>query len=209
MTQVKICGITSEGDARAAVASGADALGFNFFEGSPRYITPEAAAAITRLLPASIARVGVFVNAAPAEVERIARIAALSTLQFHGDEAPDYCRRWRSWQVIKALRPKDGTLESLVSPFADACDYFLIDRYSPEAFGGTGESLEEQWLNQMSVLSVRERTFLAGGLTPGNVGALVRRIHPYGVDTASGVESAPGKKDVEKMVHFVSAVRAA
>jgi phosphoribosylanthranilate isomerase len=209
MTKIKFCGITRAEDAAKAVSLGAAAVGFNFYEGSPRYIRPEAAQVISRLLPAHVIRAGVFVNADPTAVERTARAAALTALQFHGDESADYCRRWRSWQVIKAIRLRDAGDAGMVREFRDAADYLLFDRFDTESFGGTGKTIAEIALEALAKLDVLDRAYLAGGLSPENVGALVRRFRPFAVDVASGVESAPGLKDHGRMEQFTAAVRAA
>lgn len=204
MTKVKICGITTYDDAKLALDLGADALGFNFVKASKRYISPVDAQVIVRRLPPGAWRTGVFVNEDRAEVERIARIAALDTLQFHGEESPEYCRGWKEWRVVKALRIGPAAAFADASAYADV-DHFLLDRYSATTHGGTGELIPDTDLARLGIdLS---RVFLAGGLNPDNVGERISRYRPFGVDVASGVESEPGKKDPVLLERFIAASR--
>jgi len=197
-TRVKICGITNLEDAEAAIGFGADALGFVFFKGSPRYITPHNAAAIIRKLPALTLTVGVFVNEDPAETERISRETGLDIIQLHGNESPGMCRSTR--RVIKAIRVT--SLESLdpLVHYQGLVSAFLLDTYSPGAFGGTG-----QIFNWDIAVEAKQfgRIILAGGLTPDNIGDAVRMVKLYGVDVSSGVEREKGKKDYEKLKLFI------
>jgi len=189
--RVKICGITTTEDARAAVAAGADYLGFNFFPPSPRYIPPDQAAAIIRQLPLTIASVGVFVNAPVAEVQRIATETGIDLLQFHGDESPDYCRQFHQ-PVIKTFRVNDRLPE--INGYGVFS--YLFDTARAGRYGGTGERFDAALLR-----SVPGKIFVAGGLTPDNVADLP--LDPFAVDTASGVELAPGRKDAARMRRFV------
>lgn len=202
--KVKICGITCREDALAAVAAGADALGFNFCPASPRYIDPRRARDIVGALPPFIAAVGVFVDvASPAEVRRIARLSGVSVLQLHGDESPDYCRRLRrSYPLIKALRlGKDLNRRALGEYPVQA---FLLDTYDDTRRGGTGKTFD--WNLACDLAGLRP-IILAGGLTPENVASAVRTVRPYAVDVCSGVEARPGKKDPEKIARFMEEVR--
>jgi phosphoribosylanthranilate isomerase len=201
-TRVKICGITSLADAQAAVEAGADALGFNFYEQSPRYLTVPAAAEISRQLPPVILRVGVFVNAPEDLILRAIGECSLSLLQFHGDEAPEFCTQF-GLMSMKAIRIRNA--ESLAELPKYPTDAWLLDAYSPEARGGTGEIFN--WDLAIEAQKLGKPVFLAGGLTPENVAAAVRKVRPFGVDVASGVEAAPGKKDRKKMQDFIAAVR--
>jgi len=199
---VKICGVKTLEDAQMAVAAGASAIGFNFFPKSPRYIRPQDAAEISQALPARICRVGVFVNASRAEVERMAREVDLSALQFHGEESADDCRGW-NLKVIKAVRTCDP---STVRRAADyPVDFILVDAYVEGLAGGTGRLARWDWLTELD----RERLILAGGLNPENVAEAIRLLRPFAVDVASGVEIEPGRKDPELMRRFISNAKSA
>jgi phosphoribosylanthranilate isomerase len=201
-TRVKICGITNLADAHAAIEAGADALGFNFYEKSPRHLTVSAAADISRQLPAFVLRVGVFVNAPEALVLRAMADSRLGFLQFHGDETPEYCTQF-GLMSMKAFRIRDAaSLQELPKFQTDA---WLLDAFSPEARGGTGEKFN--WELAIEAQKLGKPVFLAGGLTPENVAEAVRKVRPFGVDVASGVESSPGKKDHQKVRDFIAAVR--
>lgn len=201
--RIKICGITSVGDAQAAVGAGADALGFVFFEKSPRHLTPAQAREIIATLPPLVLRVGVFVNPA-VELVQQARAAGIQVLQFHGEESPDFCRQ-QPVPVIKGFRLQDefsllGCREFTGLPW-------LLDSYVPGQPGGTGAIFN--WELAIKAKASNPVILLAGGLTPDNVAEAVRRVRPYAVDVSSGVELAPGKKDAAKMRAFVAAARAA
>jgi phosphoribosylanthranilate isomerase len=195
--RVKVCGITNLDDARAAVDAGAAALGFNFYARSPRYVTPEAAAGIVAHLPPSICLVGVFVNESRDRVATIARTVGLSALQFHGDESPEFCLGWQQ-KVVKAIRVRDGHAAALAQRYA--VDFILADAYVEGQRGGTGRRIVPILLEGFE----RRRLILAGGLNPQNIAALIRALRPYAVDVASGVEQAPGKKDVDLMRRFIA-----
>ena len=197
-TRVKICGITNIDDALAAVDFGADALGFVFFEGSPRFISSNAASGIIRRLPSFVITVGVFFNEKPALVEKTIALTGIDVVQFHGDEPPEMCEIPK--RVIKAIRVK--SLESLdpLIHYRDKVSAFLLDTFSPEVFGGTGQVFN--WDVAMYAKQFG-RIILAGGLTPSNVEAAIDRVRPYAVDVSSGVESAKGKKDHKKMKEFI------
>ena len=203
-TRVKICGITNLADAQVAVEAGADVLGFIFYEKSPRHMTLPAVAEISRQLPPFIMRAGVFVNAPEELVMRAVVDCGLSLLQFHGDESPEFCTQF-GLMNMKAFRIRDaGTLKELPKYPTDA---WLLDAYSAENLGGTGEKFN--WDLAIEAQKLGKPVFLAGGLTPENVADAVRRVNPFGVDVSSGVESAPGKKDAAKVRAFIAAVRAA
>lgn len=211
-TFVKICGITNLEDAQAAIRLGAQALGFNFYEKSPRFIDPNLAVTITRLLAPSIWRVGVFVNHNQQEVERIARLTALDTLQFHGNETPEFCLFWKSHRVIKAIRPENESFLQEVSRYEAAADFLLFDRFDPNEFGGTGKTLEAHWMRELRGKDFLKKSFVAGGLNPGNVAQALKGFAecgslPFGVDVASGVESSAGRKDESKMRSFIQEVQ--
>jgi len=190
--KIKICGITSLDDAKMCLDAGADYLGFNFYEKSKRQVSVEDATAIVRSLPASVQTVGIFVNHSREQVDSIARRVALSTLQFHGDEDLDFVDSFRSHEVIKAIRLGKKTKLEEVKAFSKVSDRLLFDAYVPGEEGGTGERITDSLLEQVS--SYLGSSFLAGGLNPENIKDKVERWSPWGIDLASGVESAPGKK---------------
>jgi phosphoribosylanthranilate isomerase len=198
-----VCGITSYEDAAMALDCGVDALGFNFYRPSPRYIDPADARAIIRRLPPLITTVGVFVNVEqPADVAEIARLAGVRVLQLHGDETAEYCRRLADWTLIKALRIGNEGVEADLQAYS--VQAFLLDSRHDLLFGGTGKAFD--WSLCHAAGSVRP-LILAGGLGPSNVAQAILTVKPYGVDACSGVESAPGKKDTCKLKAFVDEVR--
>lgn len=200
--KVKICGITNTEDAQAAVAAGADLLGFVFYDGSPRHVTVEQAAAIARTVPPFVVRVGLFVNAPEALVGEAMSACGLQLLQFHGDETPEYCRQFGAMSM-KAFRVQDAaTIRTLPEYPTDA---WLLDAFVPGQRGGTGHSFN--WELAIEAVKLGKPVFLAGGLTPENVAEAVRKVQPYGVDVSSGVESAPGKKDHAKVRAFIAAAK--
>jgi phosphoribosylanthranilate isomerase len=201
-SKVKICGITNLPDGLAAAEAGADALGFMFWDGSPRRVTLETAAGISRMLPPFIIKVGVFVNAPADLVYRAIGDCGLSLLQFHGDETPEYCLQF-GLMSMKAFRIRDT--ESLSALPAYGTEAWLLDAFSSDKPGGTGERFD--WDLALQARELGRPIFLAGGLTPENVGEAVRKVRPYAVDVSSGVERAPGKKDPAKVKAFIEAVR--
>jgi phosphoribosylanthranilate isomerase len=200
--KVKICGITNAPDALAAAAAGADALGFMFYDASPRHITLGAAAEIIRQLPPAIVKVGVFVNASTDRVVRAIGECGLNLLQFHGDETPEYCVQF-GVMSMKAFRIRDA--DSLRTLPEYGTDAWLLDAYVADNPGGTGETFN--WDLAIEARKLGRPIFLAGGLTPENVAEAVRKVQPYAVDVSSGVETAPGKKDPDKMSRFIAAAR--
>lgn len=199
---VKICGIRTVDDARAAVAAGADLLGLNFVPSSPRAIAPDAAAELARAVPGT-PLVGVFADADRADVLRIAERVGLAGLQFHGEESPAYCRGWGGL-TIKALRARPGDDVAARAATYDTT-YLLLDSFVPGVAGGTGVALDPARAAGMPA----GRLFLAGGLRPDTVADVVRRVRPYGVDVASGVERSPGVKDHDQIQEFVRRAKAA
>lgn len=201
--RVKICGITNLEDAEAAVRFGADALGFVFYRKSPRYIDPREAGGIIRALPPFVTKVGVFVNETLDEVRRAREEASLDRVQLHGDETPEYCEKTGSG-VIKAFRIRvRADIEELALYDVSA---FLLDTYREDTPGGTGETFN--WEIAVEASSER-RIILSGGLNAENVAMAIKTVRPYAVDVSSGVESAPGKKDLEKMKKFIDEARTA
>ena len=214
MFQVKICGITTIDDARAAVEAGADAIGLNFYPKSPRYVSLDRAKQIATEVGDSLVTVGVMVN--PSEAEALATVAevGLAALQLHGDEPASLAARLsREVAVIKAFRI---TAEGL-RPALDYLDAFrsaggqmhaaLFDAYRPGQFGGIGETADWRALRQYPAQPLHPPLVLAGGLTPDNVAEAIRAVSPAGVDTASGVESSPGRKDAALVARFVRSAR--
>jgi len=203
--KVKMCGITNAEDALAAVAAGADALGFIFYEKSPRYVVPAVAAAIIAELPPLVTPVGVFVNEGLATVRSIMDTCGLALAQLHGDENASYCREL-SRPTMKGLRLKDRSSLLALAEYRGrgAVRGFVLDAFSEKAYGGTGQTTD--WGLAADVANTTP-ILLAGGLTPDNVAKAIRTVHPYAVDVSSGVESAPGKKDHAKISAFIDAVR--
>jgi phosphoribosylanthranilate isomerase len=201
-TRVKICGVTNVADALAAAEAGADMIGLNFYEKSPRYVSLKAAAAISKQLPPFVMRVGVFVNPEEALVTRAIGECNLSLLQFHGDETSEFCTQF-SLMSIKALRVRDA--ESLKALANFQTDAFLLDAHSKSGLGGTGEQFN--WDQAVEAQKFGKPIFLAGGLTPENVAEAVRKVRPFAVDVSSGVEISPGKKNHAKMKAFIAAAK--
>lgn len=200
--KVKICGITSATDGLLAIEAGADALGFNFYDASPRYVTPGAAALIIRQLPPFVIKVGVFVDAPPDLVLEAISHCGLNVLQFHGNETPDYCGQF-GLMTMKAFRIRDASsLEALEQYATDA---WLLDAYAAGSPGGTGERFN--WDLAVQAQRFGRPIFLAGGLTPENVAEAIQQVRPYAVDVASGVEASPGRKDPAKVRAFIQAAR--
>jgi phosphoribosylanthranilate isomerase len=200
--QVKICGITREADALAAARLGADALGFNFWPRSRRYLPAEAAAPIVAALPPHVLPVGVLVDPTPEELLHAIAASGVRAVQLHGDEPPALCQAVPV-PVVKGIRVRDA--HSLAQLASYEVAGFLLDSATP-GYGGSGTAFD--WsLAAEAAASVR--VWLAGGLTPENVGEAVRRVRPHGVDVASGVESAPGVKDLAKVEAFIRNAKAA
>lgn len=198
---VKICGITNLDDALAAADAGADAVGFNFWKPGKRYVAPDRATEIAEQL--TVKKIGVFVDEEIATVLEIARQAAFDALQLHGAETPEYVRKlapFEIWEAVKMDKPVDWT-----SFQASGVGTFLLD--TPGTLpGGTGQTFD--W-SLAEAAKKHGRIILAGGLNPGNVADAVRRVHPWGVDVASGVETKPGRKNHRLLRAFVRAARAA
>jgi phosphoribosylanthranilate isomerase len=211
--RVKICGLTRIDQAVACADLGVDWIGLNFHPASPRYVQPEDAAAIVAALPASVSPVGVFVELPIAQVADFAARIGLKIVQLHGRESPEAIGLLRPLRVVKAFRLESyAAWARVVDYLAQAetlgCrpDAVLIDAYVPGKPGGTGRTIDSDLLESRPPL---DRLILAGGLTPENVAEHVRRVRPWMVDVASGVESAPGSKDLSKVAAFVQAVRLA
>lgn len=200
-TRVKICGLTRPGDALAAAELGADALGLVFYPPSPRAVTVEQAAAVAAVLPPFVTVVGLFVNEEPDVVRDVLARVRIDLLQFHGDEEPDYCAQFGK-PYIKAVRVQESTdLTREVCHYA-AAQALLLDAFDASARGGTGLAFD--W-NRVRVPE-GGRIVLAGGLAPENVRQGLETVRPCAVDVSSGVESAKGIKDREKMAAFLNEV---
>lgn len=198
MVKVKICGITNVRDARAAVRLGADALGFNFYRRSPRYVEPARAAAILAALPPFLTAVGLFVNETAQKILKTCEEVGLDTVQLHGDETPTTVGALRQLTRIKAFRVRDDRDLKRLPRYA--VEAYLLDAYVPDKAGGTGETFNWELARRAQPYGP---IILAGGLTPENVAEAVRQARPYAVDVASGVETAPGIKDRDLMASFI------
>lgn len=185
-----------------AIEAGADALGFVFWKNSARAVSVRQAAAIIRDLPPFVMKTGVFVNPEESLVTAAIREAGINLLQFHGEESPEFCVQF-GIMAMKAFRVKDESfVEELVRYQTEA---FLLDAFSASAPGGTGERFD--WDLATRAHAVGKPFFLAGGLNPANVAEAIARVHPFGVDVSSGVETAPGCKDPIKLRAFVRAAK--
>jgi phosphoribosylanthranilate isomerase len=202
-TRIKICGITNHEDAANAVAAGADALGFNFFKGSARYISPGKAAEICAQVPAFVATVGLFVNEPLADVNRIIGSLRLGLVQFHGDETPEYCDSV-GHPYMKALRATNRDQIKVEAQSFETAQAILVDTATDGQFGGTGKTFDWSMLPDLG-----KSVVLAGGLDATNVGAAIAATHPYAVDVSGGVERTRGVKDVAKMKKMMEAVQSA
>src|SRR5215217_3817601 len=203
MTVVKICGITNLDDALAAVAVGADALGFNFYKPSPRYITPQQAREIIEQLPESLLTVGVFVNEESEDVRKIAKEAGLRALQLHGDESAEYCRELAGFYVIKTFAVSDSF--DIQATHEYKVEALMLDTKHNNLRGGTGRVFD--WSVALHAALTIPKLFLAGGLSPENVKNAVEIVRPYAVDACSALEDSPGKKNHERVRVFINTVR--
>ena len=204
MTLIKICGITNLEDAVAAVAMGADALGFNFYKPSPRYITPQTAREIIEQLPDSILKVGVFVNEeSPKLVQNIANESGINALQLHGDESPDYCNELADQYLIKALAVSHDFDTQVIERYQ--VDAIMLDTKHKTLRGGTGRVFD--WSIAQEVSKIVPKLYLAGGLSPENVAEAIETVRPYAVDACSSLEDRPGIKNHDRLRAFVTAVK--
>ena len=202
-TLVKICGVTTPEQALSCVAAGADWIGLNGWPKSKRFIPLERMQEITHALPNDVTAVGVFVNASADTLHEAVEVGGVTCLQLHGDEPPEFAHALRvPW--FRAFRPGPEFRLQDIDDYGQT--RFLLDAYQPGHYGGTGQTLDWELAQQATH---HGDLLLAGGLTPANVAEAIRRVQPFGVDTASGVESAPGFKDLAKVRAFVHAVREA
>jgi phosphoribosylanthranilate isomerase len=202
MTEIKICGITNLEDASYAAECGADALGFNFYAQSPRCVSPKSTKEIIEKIPDGITTVGVFVNHDALEVIKTVEFCGLDLVQLHGDESPEYCRRFPSSLLIKAFSPRDENDLQKVSSYPVRA--ILVDAYDPSRYGGTGK--RSDW---RLAVRVRETHLLiiAGGLNQDNIREAIEIVSPHAVDVNSGVESSPGRKDSQKVKAIIDVIR--
>src|SRR4051812_5295149 len=204
--QTKICGVTNASDAHACVELGADMIGFNFYSASPRYIEPTIVRGIVDVLPARTCAVGVFVDADPAEIRKVAKTVGVRCVQVHGQTTPDLCSELAGeFRVIRALSTDPRFDPGQTAAFAE-CDV-LIDAYHPELRGGTGQTCD--WSAARAAMRYTRFLILSGGLNPKTVGRAIAAVTPDAVDVCSGIESAPGVKDHCALEQFISAVRTA
>ena len=209
MVKVKICGITNLSDALAAIEAGADLLGFNFYEPSPRFIQPEHASEIIERIrhdqASDVELVGVFVNEAVDSLLQIVKQSGVDTVQLHGDESPQMCHdlaaRLNGRQIIKALRVTDDFDVNDTTRYAVGA--IMLDAFSQTLRGGTGKTID--WEIARAAAERVARLFLSGGLSPENVAEAIVRVRPFAVDACSSLEAAPGRKDPSRMKAFVRA----
>ena len=204
MVRIKICGITHLDGAWSALEAGAHALGFIFYEKSPRNVSLKTAANICAALPPFISRVGVFVNELEYTIEKTVAECGLDALQFHGDEPPGFCQKFTP-KAIKAFQMK--SIEDLRQMADYDVDAWLLDTYSGWARGGTGQIFD--WKLAQKAKKVGRPIILSGGLDPKNVADAIQIVEPYGVDVSSGVEISPGRKDPAKIKAFCKACQQA
>jgi phosphoribosylanthranilate isomerase len=214
LAKIKICGITNLADARAAIAAGADMLGFNFYRPSPRFIQPQDSRAIIEALrpeiknlSRTVTMVGVFVNEPAESIARIAEETGVAAIQLHGDEGVEFCRELKTFLpdrfLIKALRARGEGVTELAAEYS--VDAIMLDAFDADLRGGTGRTVD--WTLAQRTREVVPRLFLAGGLSPENVREAIQVVQPYAVDACSALESSSGLKDAERMKAFVRAVR--
>jgi phosphoribosylanthranilate isomerase len=201
-TRVKICGITRRQDAELVSACGADALGLVFYPDSPRYIDTEAARDIALSVAPFVTVTGLFVDAVPATIETVLAQVPLGLLQFHGRESNAECSTWGMPFIKSVAMQVDTDLQAVLDAYPDAAG-FLLDAWQPQTRGGGGETFDWDFVPSR----VDRPLILAGGLTPDNVTAAIRRVRPFGVDVSSGVESAPGIKSAAKISEFMTGVQ--
>ena len=199
--KVKICGITNERDAILVCNAGADAIGFVFYEKSPRYIDPVQAGSIIKELPPFVTTVGVFVNQDFKYLMSVGEVTGINLFQLHGDETPAFCARFGN-SVIKAFKVRSKSTIDELSKFKVSA--YLLDTFQEGVAGGTGKVFNWDIASEAKKFG---RIILAGGLNPENVEEAIRKVEPYAVDVSSGVELKPGKKDEEKVREFILKVK--
>ncbi len=206
--RIKICGICNPQQGKAIAQFGATALGFICVSASPRFVTVEQIREIVEQIPTKTDKIGVFANTSIAEITDTVNNAGLTGVQLHGDESLEFCQQLRqvlpSVEIIKALRIRNVDDINNVNIYGDFIDTFLLDAYHPQQLGGTGKTLDWNLLEQFEP---SRPWFLAGGLTPDNITEALSQIHPSGIDLSSGVERAPGDKDLDKVAKLFEKVR--
>jgi phosphoribosylanthranilate isomerase len=213
MFRIKICGITSVDDALLVARAGADAIGLNFYPRSPRYVSFDTARQIVAALPKEVVKVGLFINVPPAEVCRTYTDLSLDLIQLHGDEPPEYLAQLGNRPVMRAFRVKPGDLHPITEYLARCRGLkvepklTLLDSLVPGEYGGTGKTTDWSTAREYAAQSGLPPLVLAGGLTPDNVAKAIAAVRPAAVDTASGVEASPGRKDAAAVEAFVRAAR--
>jgi phosphoribosylanthranilate isomerase len=203
MTRVKVCGITCLEDAQLAVQCGADAIGF-IFAPSPRRISPENAREIIKAISPFVKTVGVFVDESPDRVREILEFCGLDLIQFHGEEPPEICAAFMP-RSVKAFRVRDGSVLSLMRQYQGRIRAMLLDAFSSERHGGTGESFD--WDIALMARGLGIPLILSGGLNPANIRDAISAVRPFAVDVSSGIEARPGKKDPLLMEAFMTEIR--
>lgn len=208
--RVKFCGITSIEDRDSAIIAGADAIGLVFFKDSPRFVTLEEAEGILKDIPPFISAVGVFVNEDLEFIEECVERCNLNAVQLHGDEDVKYCLKFKSLnfkgvKLIKGIRIKNR--ESLVDIENCPSDAIILDAYKKGIYGGTGQGFDRS----LAVIAREygKHIIISGGLNPDNAYKIIKEVKPYGVDVSSGIESSPGRKNIELMERFIEEVRRA
>lgn len=206
--RVKICGITKPEQGQAIVKLGATALGFICVQASPRYVTPKQIEAVIEQLLLPVDRIGVFADATIAEIVQVVSSSNLSAVQLHGNESPLFCEALRQTlpgvEILKALRIKTSACLNQAETYARCADTLLLDAYHPQLLGGTGKTLDWKTLKQFRP---SHPWLLAGGLTPDNILNALQGLQPYGIDLSSGVETAPGDKDLDKVSQLFEKLR--
>ncbi len=206
MTKVKICGITNLEDALLSAKFGADALGFNFYEKSPRYIAPEKAHEIIKELSTYVLKVGVFVNESLNKIIEVAATAKLDAIQLHGEETPEFSRELKAktnLEIIKAFRVSPEFKPENVLQYK--VDAVLLDAYSANEHGGTGETFD--WEIARKVREIFPKMYLAGGLSAENISEAILAVKPFAVDACSSIEKAKGVKNYAKVKNFIFQVK--
>ena len=206
MLRIKVCGLTTCKDAEAAIGFGADALGFNFYPGSKRYLPPETRAWIGRL-PEGVERIAILVNPTLDEARTIAALEGINALQLHGQETPEFCRRLKDEGIRFEKAIAVTTPQSLKVLPNFSTQTLLLDSGGPAEFGGSGHTFPWAVAQEFVQGNPQFRVILAGGLNPDNVAEAVALVKPYGVDVTTGVESAPGRKDPALLRAFIAAAR--
>jgi phosphoribosylanthranilate isomerase len=206
--RIKICGITQPDQGKAIAYAGATALGFICVPSSPRYVNVTQIQAVVEQLPDSTDKIGVFANSSIEKITQIIVDSGLTGVQLHGDESPEFCQNLRQFlpqvEIIKALRIRNAEDFDKASTYSDSVNTLLLDAYHPQQLGGTGKTLD--WI-MLQEFSPSCPWFLAGGLTPDNIVEALGQIKPSGIDLSSGVERAPGDKDLDKVAQLFDRLR--